>query len=76
MQSVLFTHLLWSNGNIRCQHFRLSANLFYLFFLFQVVKGAEILEVMHSLPELRTFLFSLYDCKYAEFFQALGKCYV
>ncbi|XP_072027586.1 26S proteasome non-ATPase regulatory subunit 6-like [Amphiura filiformis] len=39
----------------------------------KVVKGSEILEVMHSLPELRSFLFSLYDCKYAEFFQTLAK---
>ncbi|XP_072181862.1 26S proteasome non-ATPase regulatory subunit 6-like [Diadema setosum] len=39
----------------------------------KVVKGSEILEVLHSLPELRTFLFSLYECRYAEFFQSLAK---
>lgn len=39
----------------------------------KVVKGSEILEVLHSLPELRTFLFSLYECRYGEFFQTLAK---
>lgn len=38
----------------------------------KVVKGSEILEVLHGLPQIRSFLFSLYDCKYAEFFQSLA----
>ena len=35
----------------------------------KVVKGSEILEVLHSCPEVKKYLFSLYDCQYAEFFQ-------
>uniref|UniRef100_UPI00358E3A06 26S proteasome non-ATPase regulatory subunit 6 n=1 Tax=Myxine glutinosa TaxID=7769 RepID=UPI00358E3A06 len=38
----------------------------------KVIKGAEILEVLHGLPDIRRFLFSLYECHYAEFFQALA----
>ena len=37
------------------------------------IKGAEILEVLHSLPAVRQYLFSLYECRYAAFFQSLGK---
>lgn len=39
----------------------------------QVIKGAEILEVLHSLPSIRQYLFSLYECRYSVFFQSLGK---
>lgn len=39
----------------------------------QVIKGAEILEVLHSLPSVRQYLFSLYECQYSDFFQSLGK---
>ncbi len=39
----------------------------------QVIKGAEILEVLHSLPAVRQYLFSLYECRYSVFFQSLGK---
>ncbi|XP_078000772.1 26S proteasome non-ATPase regulatory subunit 6-like [Glandiceps talaboti] len=39
----------------------------------KVVKGSEILEVLHSLSDVRTFLFSLYDCRYADFFKSLAK---
>ncbi|XP_033104060.1 26S proteasome non-ATPase regulatory subunit 6-like [Anneissia japonica] len=38
----------------------------------RVVKGAEILEVLHSLPEIRSYLFSLYKCQYREFFKCLS----
>lgn len=44
-----------------------------IFFFSQVIKGSEILEVLHSLPRVREFLFSLYDCHYATFFKVLGK---
>lgn len=40
---------------------------------FQVIKGAEILEVLHSLPGVRQYLFSLYECRYSIFFQSLGE---
>lgn len=40
---------------------------------FQVIKGAEILEVLHSLPSVRQYLFSLYECRYSVFFQSLGE---
>lgn len=39
----------------------------------QVIKGAEILEVLHSLPSVRQYLFSLYECRYSVFFQSLGE---
>lgn len=39
----------------------------------KVTKCAEILEVLHGLPAIRNYLFSLYECKYADFFKSLGK---
>lgn len=38
----------------------------------KVVKGSEILEVLHSLPVIKRYLFSLYDCHYGDFFLALA----
>jgi 26S proteasome regulatory subunit N7 len=38
----------------------------------KVTKGAEILEVLHGLPPVKNFLFSLYECRYADFFKSLG----
>ncbi|KAK3765461.1 hypothetical protein RRG08_017136 [Elysia crispata] len=38
----------------------------------KVVKGSEILEVLHGLPDVRKFLFSLYNCQYSDFFLALA----
>jgi len=38
-----------------------------------VVKGSEILEVLHQCPDVKTYLFSLYNCQYGDFFQCLGK---
>ena len=39
----------------------------------KVIKGAEILEVLHGLPQVKNYLFSLYECRYADFFKCLGK---
>ena len=39
----------------------------------QVVKGSEILEVLYGLPDIREYLFSLYECKYEQFFLHLGE---
>ncbi|XP_060521780.1 26S proteasome non-ATPase regulatory subunit 6 [Cylas formicarius] len=39
----------------------------------KVVKGSEILEVLHSEPFVKDYLFSLYHCQYAEFFSNLAK---
>lgn len=39
----------------------------------KIVKGSEILEVLHSLPDVKDFLFSLYNCQYADFFINLAK---
>jgi len=39
----------------------------------EVIKGSEILEVLHQKQELKKYLFSIYNCQYAEFFQELGK---
>lgn len=43
---------------------------------FQVVKGSEILEVLHSLTDVKQYLFSLYNCQYKEFFQCLGEHFI
>lgn len=37
----------------------------------KVIKGSEIQEVLHSLPNVKQYLFSLYNCQYADFFRAL-----
>lgn len=37
----------------------------------KVIRGSEIQEVLHSLPSVKQYLFSLYNCQYAEFFRAL-----
>lgn len=37
----------------------------------KVIKGAEILEQLHSLPDIQEFLFSLYNCQYKTFFVKL-----
>lgn len=38
----------------------------------QVIKGSEILEVLHGLPDFHQFLFSLYNCQYNLFFEKLA----
>ncbi|KAJ8379196.1 hypothetical protein AAFF_G00223080 [Aldrovandia affinis] len=38
----------------------------------KVIKDAEILQVLHSLPAVCQDLFSLYDCRYSVFFQSLA----
>jgi len=39
----------------------------------KVIRGAEILEVLHSLPDVKQYLFSLYNCQYKDFFASLSK---
>ena len=39
----------------------------------QVIRGSEILEVLHGLPDVKQYLFSMYNCQYGDFFLALGK---
>lgn len=39
----------------------------------KVIKGSEILEVLHFMPDCKAYLFSLYNCQYSEFFVNLGK---
>jgi len=39
----------------------------------KVIKSPEILEVIGDLPVVKSFLFSLYKCKYNEFFNALAE---
>jgi len=39
----------------------------------KVVKGSEILEVMHDCPDVQEFLNAFYNCHYAEFFTCLAK---
>lgn len=38
----------------------------------KVIKGAEILEVLHSVPNIQELLFSLYNCRYGDFFRKLA----
>jgi 26S proteasome regulatory subunit N7 len=38
----------------------------------KVIRGAEILEVLHSNSDVHDYLFSLYDCQYAKFFRKLS----
>ncbi len=37
------------------------------------MRGSEILEVLHSLPDVKDYLFSLYNCQYADCFVNLAK---
>ncbi|XP_018323910.1 26S proteasome non-ATPase regulatory subunit 6 [Agrilus planipennis] len=39
----------------------------------KVIKGSEILEVLHSEPQVKDYLFSLYNCQYSEFFINLAE---
>ncbi|XP_075551450.1 26S proteasome non-ATPase regulatory subunit 6-like [Dermacentor variabilis] len=38
----------------------------------KVVKGSEILEVLHGVPDISEYLFSLYRCQYSIFFKKLA----
>lgn len=38
----------------------------------RVIRGSEILEVLHSLSDVRQYLFSLFNCQYHQFFQSLA----
>lgn len=38
----------------------------------KIIKGSEILEVLHSNTDVKDYLFSLYNCHYADFFKNLG----
>jgi len=38
----------------------------------KVINGAEIQEVLHSQPKLKSYMMSLYECKYGEFFRSLA----
>nr|QBH73997.1 26S proteasome non-ATPase regulatory subunit [Carausius morosus] len=38
----------------------------------KIIKGSEILEVLHNNPDVKSFLSSLYDCQYALFFKNLA----
>lgn len=38
----------------------------------RLVKSPEVLEVIHELPHMESFITSFYNCRYSEFFAALG----
>lgn len=38
----------------------------------KVTRNAEILEVLHGLPQIKNYLFSIYECRYADFFKSLA----
>jgi 26S proteasome regulatory subunit N7 len=39
----------------------------------KIIKGAEIQENLHQQSNIKVFLMSLYECKYAEFFRNLAE---
>ncbi|EDV94648.1 26S proteasome non-ATPase regulatory subunit 6 [Drosophila grimshawi] len=39
----------------------------------KVVKGSEIQEVLHGLPDVKQFLFSLFNCQYEQFYVNLAQ---
>ncbi|XP_012258466.1 26S proteasome non-ATPase regulatory subunit 6 [Athalia rosae] len=39
----------------------------------KIIKGSEILEVLHTNPDTKDYLFSLYNCHYADFFKNLAQ---
>jgi 26S proteasome regulatory subunit N7 len=41
-------------------------------FSFQIIRGSEILEVLHTNQDVKNFLFSLYNFQFADFFKNLG----
>lgn len=38
----------------------------------KVSRNAEILEVLHGLPQIKNYLFSIYECRYNDFFKSLA----
>lgn len=38
----------------------------------KVIKSSGILEVLHDLPDIQEYLFSLYNCQYSKFFEKLA----
>lgn len=38
-----------------------------------VIENPDILEVLHQAPDAKNYVFSLYNCEYAEFFQNLAR---
>ncbi|CAL8087200.1 unnamed protein product [Calicophoron daubneyi] len=38
----------------------------------KVIRGSEIQEVLHSLPNVREFLMSMFECRYADFYRFLA----
>ncbi|XP_044741780.1 26S proteasome non-ATPase regulatory subunit 6 [Chrysoperla carnea] len=38
----------------------------------KIIKGSEILEVLHTNSDVKDYLFSLYQCQYADFFKNLA----
>lgn len=41
----------------------------------KVMDSPEVLEVIHEMPHVGKFVEALYNCQYAEFFQALGRIF-
>lgn len=39
----------------------------------KVIKGSEIQEVLHQLPDVKNYLYALYNCQYADFFKHLAE---
>ncbi|CAF1627730.1 unnamed protein product, partial [Didymodactylos carnosus] len=38
----------------------------------KVIRGSEVLEILHGLPVIKDYLFSLYECRYGDFFKCLA----
>ena len=39
----------------------------------KVIKGSEIMEILHACPNVKKYLNALYDCQYGDFFQLLAE---
>jgi len=39
----------------------------------KIIRGSEILEVLHTNQDVKNYLFSLYNCQYADFFKNLAQ---
>ena len=41
----------------------------------KVIKGSEIMEILHACPNVKKYLNALYDCQYGDFFQLLAEVF-
>ena len=71
---VLYVTVVRKHCLVVCYTFMLYPSKHSIIVWLQIVKGSEVLEVMHGLPDIKQYLFSFYNCQYADFFKMLGEC--